>query len=106
MTESSQDEFSAKCFIIFTIDEDNNPGCELHWGEKNEDIVLFAHLLESITRGEFNEAILELMEKKAKQNRKNKAALKTICSIFPSEIEEEGDDELIVDPLNVEIFKS
>lgn len=104
MTESSQDEFNAKCFIIFTIDEEGNPACELHWGQNKEDIILFAQMLQSITTGEFNDAIMQLMEQRSKQNRKNKAALNSIKTIFTSETNKE-DDDLVIDPLKVEIFK-
>lgn len=102
MTESSQDNFTARSFILFTIDDDKNAGCELHWGNSNKDIEVFGLLLQAITSGELNDSIKSLLEEKAKENRNNKKAVKIIYKNFK---DTSLDEEPVVDPLNVEIFR-
>lgn len=102
MTESSQDEFSPKSFIIFTIDEDKNAGCELHWGETKEDISVFGVLLQAITSGELNGSIKSLLNEKAKENKDSRNAVKIIYKTFKDDI---INDEPVVGPLDVEIFR-
>lgn len=103
MTELSQDEYSPRSFIIFTVDEDDNAGCELHWGDDKKDIAVFASLLQAITTGELNESIRLLLAEKSKQEKNGKTAIKIIEKTFKNSIPD-GDNEVIIDPLNVEIF--
>lgn len=101
MEESSTEQinFETSSFLLFCLDEAGNIAYEMSWGKTVEDAQKFAVLLSKITNNELTGELLQQLKKDSKNEKNGKKKYTVVDSI----VNRKTDDELAVNPTEVEI---